>query len=115
MSIVLFSATLRIALAIAGVLLIVATIIAVKRGRPRIGAALGVGALGAIGALAGEGLVALTVRLAAPGAADFNEYRWVFLSPWGRLGLYARRVGGRRDRRVVVARESQRTGVAARR
>src|SRR5579862_1677223 len=79
---------MRIALAIAGVLLVLATIIAVKRGRSRIGAALGVGALGAVGALAGEALVALTVRLAAPGASDFNEYRWVFLSPWGRLGLY---------------------------
>ena len=88
MSIALFSTTVRIALAIAGVLLVLATIIAVKRGRSRIGAALGVGALGAVGALAGEALVALTVRLAAPGASDFNEYRWVFLSPWGRLGLY---------------------------
>ena len=88
MSISLWPAALRIAFVIAGVLLSLATIIAVKRGRSRIGAALGVGALAAVGALAGEGLVALTVRLAAPGAADFNEYRWVFLSPWGRLGLY---------------------------
>jgi len=86
-SIVLFSTTLRLALAIAGVVLLIATIIAAKRSS-RIAAVLGVGALAALGALAGEGLVALTVRLAAPTSADFNEYRWVFLSPWGRLGLW---------------------------
>ncbi|HEY4242726.1 MAG TPA: glutamine amidotransferase [Kofleriaceae bacterium] len=87
MSIVLFSALARISLAAAAVILLAATVIAVKRGHGGLGAALGVGALAAGGALAGEALVALTVRLAAPGAADFNEYRWVFLAPWGRLGL----------------------------
>jgi uncharacterized membrane protein len=86
-SIALFSQTLRIALASIGVLLLLATLIAVKRDRAGLGALFGVGALAALGALAGEGLVALTVRIAAPSAADFNEYRWVFLSPWGRLGL----------------------------
>ena len=35
----------------------------------------------------GIALVALTVWLAAPSATDFNEYRWVMLAPWGRLGL----------------------------
>jgi uncharacterized membrane protein len=87
-SIVLFSMTLRIALAIAGTVFLLAAVIAVKTRRPRLGALFGVGTLAALGALAGEGLVALTVRLAAPSSADFNEYRWVFLSPWGRLGLY---------------------------
>ncbi|MEO8552183.1 MAG: hypothetical protein ABI678_19535, partial [Kofleriaceae bacterium] len=87
MSIVLFSMTLRIALAIVGVACALAAVIFVKRGFGRIGVALGVAAFAAIGALAAEALVALTVRIAAPSSADFNEYRWVFLSPWGRLGL----------------------------
>src|SRR3954471_23124860 len=88
MNIVLFSSTMRYALAIAGALFLIVTIVAVKRGRPRFGTFAGVGALAALGALAGEALVALTVRIAAPGAADFNEYRWVFLSPYGRWGFY---------------------------
>lgn len=87
MNIVLFSSLVRYALAGACVLLMIATVYAVKRGRGGLGAALGVAALLAGGALAGEALVALTVRLAAPGASDFNEYRWVMLAPWGRLGL----------------------------
>jgi len=88
MNVALFSATMRWGLAIAGALLLIATIIAVKRGRARIGTVLGVGALAALGALAGEALVALSVRIAAPDTADFNEYRWVFLSPYGRWGFY---------------------------
>ena len=60
------------------------------------------------GALAAEALVALTVRLAAPGAADFNEYRWVMLAPWGRLGLALGGAAVDRDRRAVVAREPRR-------
>ena len=88
MNIVLFSMNTRIAIAIAALLLVVAALIAVKRGRGRLGAMFGVGALGAVGALIGEALVALTVWLAAPAATDFNEYRWVFLSPYGRWGLY---------------------------
>jgi uncharacterized membrane protein len=88
MSIALFTNELRLALAIAGVVLGIFAVIAIKRGRAAFGAMFGTGALAALGALAGEGLVALTVRLAAPSTTDFNEYRWVFLSPWGRIGLY---------------------------
>jgi len=88
MSIVLFSMTLRIALAIAGVAFALGALWFVRRGFGRLGVACGVAAFAALGSLAGEGLVALTVRLAAPSSSDFNEYRWVFLSPWGRLGLY---------------------------
>jgi len=88
MNIVLFSANARIAIAIAAAVLVIATAIAVRRGHARVGAVLGVGALASLGALAGEALIALTVYLAAPEAADFNEYRWVFLSPYGRWGLY---------------------------
>jgi uncharacterized membrane protein len=40
------------------------------------------------GALAVEGLVALTVRLAAPRTAEFNEFRWVLLAPWRHRGLW---------------------------
>ncbi len=87
MNIVLFSSLVRYALAILAVVLGVATVIAVRRGKGRLGAALGVGALLSGGALLAEALVTLTVRLAAPGAADFNEYRWVMLAPWGRIGL----------------------------
>src|SRR5215468_7729861 len=87
MSIVLFSPLMRVSLAVAAALLIIATIVAVRRGYGGLGALLGVSALIAGGALAAEALIALTVRIAAPGATDFNEYRWVFLAPWGRLGL----------------------------
>jgi uncharacterized membrane protein len=88
MSIVLFSMTARIAIAALAAVLAIVVLVAVKRGRARVGAIAGVGALAAVGALIGEALVALTVRLAAPAATDFNEYRWVFLSPYGRWGLY---------------------------
>ncbi len=73
MNIVLFSMTVRIAIAIAAVVLALATLVAVRRGQTRAGAVLGVGALAALGALAGEGLVALTVKLAAPATADLKE------------------------------------------
>ena len=87
MSITLLTPELRYALAAAAVVLGVLAIVAIRRGWPRAGAVLGTTAIAALGALAGEGLVALTVRLAAPHQTDFNDYRWVFLSPWGRLGL----------------------------
>ncbi|MBA3397699.1 MAG: hypothetical protein H0T89_34060 [Deltaproteobacteria bacterium] len=87
MNIVLFSEYVRYALAAAAVVLGIATVLAVRRGHGGLGAALGVGAFLSGGALASEALVALTVRLAAPSAADFNEYRWVMLAPWGRVGL----------------------------
>jgi uncharacterized membrane protein len=87
-SIALFSWTTRYALMACAAALGIAALITVRRGRPRMGALLGVGTLAAAGALVGEALVALTVRLAARGTSDFNEYRWVFMSPWGRLGLW---------------------------
>jgi len=86
-NIVLFSTNVRYGLAIAAVVLLIATIFAVRLGRSRAGVVFGVGALAAGGALAAEALVALTVWLAAPSTAEFNEYRWVILAPWGRLGL----------------------------
>jgi len=74
-NIVLFPSVVRYALAFACLGLAVATVLAVKRGKGGLGGALGSLAFVTGGALAGEALVALTVRLAAPGAADFNEYR----------------------------------------
>src|SRR5690348_12675115 len=88
MSIALFSSTIRYGLAGAAVVLGLLTWLAVRSGRTRAGAMLGIGTLAAAGALAGEGLIALAVRIAAPGTASFNQYRWVFLSPYGRWGLY---------------------------
>ena len=87
MNIVLFPMLVRYALAASCLVLMIATVLAVRRGKGGLGAALGVLALLSGGALAAEALVALTVRLAAPGATEFNEYRWVMLAPWGRLGL----------------------------
>ena len=87
MNIILFSEHVRLLLAGLGVVLALATVIAVRRGHGGLGALLGVAAFLAGGALAAEALVNLTVRLAAPSATDFNEYRWVLLSPWGRIGM----------------------------
>ncbi|MCX5742079.1 MAG: glutamine amidotransferase [Proteobacteria bacterium] len=87
MSIALFGTVARYLVIVLALVLGGATVIAVRQGRGRLGALLGLGGLLAIGALVAEALVALTVKLAAPGASDFNEYRWVMLAPWGRLGL----------------------------
>tara|TARA_R110002096_G_scaffold433887_5_gene653962 strand:- start:87940 stop:90438 length:2499 start_codon:yes stop_codon:yes gene_type:complete len=38
-------------------------------------------------ALLVERIAALLVKSAAPDSVDFNEYRWIFLSPWGRTAL----------------------------
>ncbi|HTR55893.1 MAG TPA: glutamine amidotransferase [Kofleriaceae bacterium] len=88
MSIAVFAWHTRYALGACCVVFAIAALVLARRGRARVGAALAVGALATGGALAGEALVALTVRIAAHGAQDFNEYRWVLLSPWGRLGLW---------------------------
>ena len=81
MMIGLFSSTLRYSIAVAAAVLAIATLIAVKRGNARAGAIFGVATLAAVGALAGEGLIALTIKLATPNASNFNNHRWVFLSP----------------------------------
>jgi hypothetical protein len=46
--------------------------------------------LGAVilaGIAATEAMIALALATAAPESADFNEYRWVLMAPWGRLGV----------------------------
>src|SRR5688500_18861739 len=92
MTIELLDDRLRIALAVAAVVLIAAAYLVGRRAIarvPRAAASLGlIVAVGCIGVLAAEALVAVTVRLAAPRAADFNEFRWVFMAPWGRVGLW---------------------------
>jgi uncharacterized membrane protein len=47
-------------------------------------AALGLVLLGTVG---GERLLAFVAARAAPDTADFNEYHWRMLAPWGRFGL----------------------------
>ena len=37
--------------------------------------------------LAGDQVIAWVVQTSAPATSDFNEYHWVLLSPWQRLGL----------------------------
>lgn len=46
------------------------------------------GAVALAGVAAAELTVALALAAAAPASADFNEYRWVLMAPWGRLGLF---------------------------
>jgi len=86
-NIVLFSEYARYVLAGLAVVLGLATVVVVRRGHGGLGALLGLAAFLSGGALAAEALVNLTVRLAAPSTTDFNEYRWVMLSPWGRIGM----------------------------
>lgn len=62
--------------------------LALRRRAPLVATIALIALIGAAGALAIEGLIALTVRFAAPQAAEFNEHRWVLLAPWRRLGLW---------------------------
>ncbi len=56
-----------------------------RRDGPVVGTAVIAG--GALATLVVERVIALIVNLSAPSATDFNEFRWVLLSPWGRVGL----------------------------
>jgi uncharacterized membrane protein len=46
-------------------------------------------AAGAAALVVGEQIASLIVWLSAPSAVDYNDYRWVLLSPWGKIGLAA--------------------------
>jgi hypothetical protein len=84
----LFSSVVRYGL-IAGALLL--GMVALLMWRRRFGVAstlIGIMAIACGGAVAAEAMIALAVRFAAPKDASFNEYRWVVLSPWGRIGLF---------------------------
>jgi uncharacterized membrane protein len=84
---ILFTVQTRIALLVAGGVLAVTAVALARRRHPRaaaFGGALAVAALGAVGV---EALVAAVIDWAAPAASDFNEHRWVLLSPWRQTGL----------------------------
>jgi hypothetical protein len=58
--------------------------------RPGRGRWVVIATLGAVvlaGIAAAELMIALALAAAAPESADFNEYRWVLMAPWGRLGV----------------------------
>jgi hypothetical protein len=87
-TVALFDPRVRWLLAAVAVLGMAVAAIARRRGAPRL-VTIGLCAtFGALGVLAAEAMVALTVRLAAPGSAQFNEHRWVLLAPWRRRGLW---------------------------
>ncbi len=87
MNVALFSTLTRFGLALAAVMFVMLAVWLFRRRRPVRGAAAGVLALGMVGALAGEGMVAIAVHFGAPSGVDFNEHRWVMLAPWGRFTL----------------------------
>lgn len=89
MKIAVLSSNMRIGLAFAAVASVVAALLVARRERWRASAPVfGVAAIAAIGALVLEMMIAVAVRISAPTQVDFNQYRWVLLSPWGRLGLW---------------------------
>ncbi|MEZ4360491.1 MAG: glutamine amidotransferase [Kofleriaceae bacterium] len=87
MGIELLDTRLRVALLAAALAFGAVALLARRRGRARLAAGLGSASLLLGGTLVAELLIAATVRLAARGRADFNEFRWVLLAPWGRVGL----------------------------
>src|SRR5689334_20365193 len=88
MTVALFASWVRIAIAGAAVALLILGWLLARFGRRTLASLALVIASGGLGVLAAEGLVALTVELTAPRSTDFNEFRWVLLAPWGRVGLY---------------------------
>ncbi len=88
MLIELYSNAGRIALGATGAgLALVAGILAWRRVRPGVVVGVTVAAALALFLLGLEQLIAWLVTMSAPDTADFNEYRWVLLSPWGRAGI----------------------------
>ena len=84
----LFSEQFRIALgAVGGVLALVAGFLAWRRARAALVVATTAAALFALVLLGLEPVIAWVVSVSAPDAADFNEYHWVLLAPWGRAGI----------------------------
>jgi uncharacterized membrane protein len=86
-SFTLFDATTRIALLILGTVLAVSAVWLARHRRPGRAAFAGALAVAAIGAVGVEALLAAVLAWAAPASSDFNEYRWVLLSPWRQTGL----------------------------
>ncbi len=88
MTIALFDQGLRVALlAIVGLALL-GSFLSARLHRSQLAAILTIVAFFSGGALLLELLASLLVRGMAGDAADFNEYRWVLLSPWERGALW---------------------------
>jgi uncharacterized membrane protein len=87
MRFVLLSAEGRWLTAVALVALVVLAGWLGKRGRPTSAVLAGAGAALALAVLAAEAMIAWSIEWWAPSGAEFNEYRWVLLAPWGRLGI----------------------------
>lgn len=84
----LLSLTERIVIVAGAVLLAgLAFVLGRRPGRGRYAMAAGLGAAVLGGVALTEAMVALALATAAPESADFNEYRWVMMAPWGRLGV----------------------------
>lgn len=87
MAIEFFSETLRHGVLIATLAgLALSGVLALLR-KPRLAAPILTSAALLGAALLVERLTAIVVRASAPEQVDFNEYRWIFLSPWGRSAL----------------------------
>jgi uncharacterized membrane protein len=82
-----FHPTTRVALLVIAALLGLAAVYLARHRRPGRAAAVGALAVGAAGAVGVEAVLGMVVEWAAPAPVDFNEYRWVLLSPWRRPGL----------------------------
>ncbi len=87
MTLTLFEASTRIALLVAAVVLGLAAWWFARHARPRLAVLAGAIAVGAVGAVGVEALLAAVINWAAPESSDFNEYRWVLLSPWRHTGF----------------------------
>jgi uncharacterized membrane protein len=83
----MFSSAVRYGLIVGAVLLVILAIYLLRKRKNRTSTVVGVLAIGCVGAVAAEAMIAVAVKFAAPKGASFNEYRWVVLSPWGRVGL----------------------------
>ena len=88
MTVALFDPRVRWILAAIAVGGLVVALLARRRGAPRLTTLALCAVFGALGVVAAEALVALTVRVAAPASVEFNEHRWVLLAPWRRRGLW---------------------------
>lgn len=103
----IFDNALRLALQVSfGATLLVSAILTLLR-KQRIASyvAITTGLLGLV--LLASALTETMVASAAPDSVDFNEYRWIFLSPWGRRALV---IGGLAGLVTVIL-----TGVSIRR
>ncbi len=88
MNVALLSGTLRWgALGVMVAAAVAAVVLARRRARSGWVAVASAAAVIAGGALVADLLVGWVVGRQAPEGADYNEYRWVLLSPWGRRGL----------------------------